>query len=65
MNTVTNTVCLVFKQFSINNLHFFQAEDLVANFFPKKLLELDHFLKVSDMFIHLNLHYSYICVHPV
>ncbi|XP_019719763.1 proteasome activator complex subunit 3 isoform X1 [Hippocampus comes] len=24
-----------------------EAEDLVANFFPKKLLELDHFLKVS------------------
>uniref|UniRef100_A0A3Q3J557 Proteasome activator complex subunit 3 n=1 Tax=Monopterus albus TaxID=43700 RepID=A0A3Q3J557_MONAL len=31
---------------------FFQAEDLVANFFPKKLLELDNFLKVSYMFIH-------------
>lgn len=24
-----------------------QAEDLVANFFPKKLLELDQFLKVG------------------
>uniref|UniRef100_A0A8C9YNM7 Proteasome activator complex subunit 3 n=1 Tax=Sander lucioperca TaxID=283035 RepID=A0A8C9YNM7_SANLU len=24
-----------------------EAEDLVANFFPKKLLELDHFLKFS------------------
>lgn len=27
-----------------------QAEDLVANFFPKKLLELDGFLKVRYMF---------------
>lgn len=27
-----------------------QAEDLVANFFPKKLLELDSFLKVRDIF---------------
>lgn len=27
-----------------------QAEDLVANFFPKKLLELDQFLKVSSRF---------------
>uniref|UniRef100_A0A8C5C3E3 Proteasome activator subunit 3 n=1 Tax=Gadus morhua TaxID=8049 RepID=A0A8C5C3E3_GADMO len=26
--------------------HLEHAEDLVANFFPKKLLELDHFLKV-------------------
>lgn len=37
--------------FTSNNqmvLHLFQAEDLVANFFPKKLLELDHFLKVRD-----------------
>lgn len=34
-------------QDSTNTAHFFQAEDLVANFFPKKLLELDHFLKVS------------------
>lgn len=25
-----------------------QAEHLVASFFPKKLLELDYFLKVSD-----------------
>lgn len=29
------------------SLFSFQAEDLVANFFPKKLLELDAFLKVS------------------
>uniref|UniRef100_A0A8C9W4P8 Proteasome activator subunit 3 n=1 Tax=Scleropages formosus TaxID=113540 RepID=A0A8C9W4P8_SCLFO len=28
-----------------------EAEDLVANFFPKKLLELDHFLKVSRFFV--------------
>ncbi|KAI3365485.1 hypothetical protein L3Q82_010576, partial [Scortum barcoo] len=29
----------------VKSLNFFQAEDLVANFFPKKLLELDQFLK--------------------
>lgn len=32
-----------------NTCDVLQAEDLVANFFPKKLLELDQFLKVSFM----------------
>lgn len=47
------------KKDSTKSSNFFQAEDLVANFFPKKLLELDHFLKVSYMFI---LIYTYFIV---
>lgn len=48
--------CLVFKQDTTKSLHFFQAEDLVAHFFPKKLLELDHFLKVGYMFFQLSVY---------
>ena len=32
-----------------------QAEHLVASFFPKKLLELDQFLKVSDWILILQI----------
>lgn len=39
-----------FKCKTLNSSNVLQAEDLVANFFPKKLLELDQFLKVSFMF---------------
>ncbi len=54
--------CLFFKRDSVKRLNFFQAEDLVANFFPKKLLELDNFLKVSYTFIQLNV--FCLVIHP-
>ena len=37
---------MFYRQDLTKGFPLLQAEDLVANFFPKKLLELDHFLKV-------------------